>query len=138
MNCLVFEFRLYNFRSHKCSKNDVRNPNSLACSDLVTASNCFGSPAKTIFACILFSVVHKPSKRVRVHERENRTNQTIKNLQNHVPAIGISADVSNADAHSSIKTYEKCVGEIPALVKVPAVHNVQTNTRNLSKKSNDG
>lgn len=80
---------------------------------LVIASSCFGSPANIMFACTWFCVVHNP-------------------------AIGIIAIVSKALAHSSMKTYEKCFAEIPALDNVPDVHNVQTNTRNFRINSNDG
>lgn len=46
--------------------------------------------------------------------------------------------VSKALAHLSMNMYEKCVGEIPARVKFPSVHKVQTKTRNVHKKFNDG
>lgn len=55
-----------------------------------------------------------------------------------VPAIGIIVIDSKALAHSSINTCEKCCAEMPALVKVPAVHNVHTKTRNLHRNANDG
>lgn len=39
---------------------DVLKPKEIALLDFITASNCFGSPLKTMLAWTLFGSVHRP------------------------------------------------------------------------------
>lgn len=56
----VITCRLYCGKLNNCSNKDILKPNLVDHSDFVTASNCFGSPIKAMFACILPGEVHNP------------------------------------------------------------------------------
>lgn len=62
------------------SINEVLNPNFLAKFELVTASNCLGSPANVMLGRTVFAVEQTPANICQIHIESNRIKQHCKTL----------------------------------------------------------
>lgn len=123
---------------------EVLKPSLGAYLDWVTASSCFGSPAKMTLLRISPFSVHRPIFRLECYsnnsthstnisnrwEIEVRQVKPVKPRVKHAPAIGIMVTVSWIAAASSMKVYEKwleskCGSSPRAFVRQPTVDSVQ-------------